>query len=70
MTAAELQDVIDQFGLTVERMAQHLGIGLRTLYRYLSGKRAIPKTVAVAIKQQQELRRIRTLIAVGGDLIW
>lgn len=37
MTATELQTAIDQFGLTVQRMAQHLGIGVRTLYRYLSG---------------------------------
>ena len=70
MTAAELQGAIDQFGLTVEQVAGRLGIGVRTIYRYLSGERAVPGPVALAIKQQRELRRIRTLIVVGSDMIW
>jgi hypothetical protein len=70
MTAEELQTAIEQFGLTMERAAERLGIGVRSLYRYVSGERAIPRPIALAIRQQQELRRIRTLVARGADLIW
>lgn len=70
MTGKELQMTIEQFGLTVEQAARHLGIGVRSLYRYMAGGRAIPKPVVVAIRQQQELRRIRALVANGADMIW
>ena len=70
MTSEELADAIAQFGLTMEQAAERLGIGVRSLYRYVSGQRAVPRTIAIAIRQQQELRRIRALITKDNDLIW
>lgn len=67
MTNVDLRTAIDQLGLTNERAAECLGIGVRSLYRYMSGVRPVPKPIEVAIRQQQELRRIRT---VTSNLIW
>lgn len=65
MTGQELDAAIAQFGLTMVEAAERLGIGVRSLYRYVKGERAVPGPVALAIRQQQELRQIRVLVAKG-----
>ena len=50
MTAAELRGVQRWAGLTVAALAERLGLGARTLPRYLSGERPVPAQVAAAAR--------------------
>lgn len=65
MTGKELDAAIAEFGLTMAGAAERFGCGVRSLYRYVKGDRPVPKPIALAIKQQKELRQIRALAAKG-----
>lgn len=67
MTGDELAAAIDQFGISRERAADRLGIGVRSLYRYLAGERAVPRPVEKQMRLQQEIRR---MVERGNDMIW
>jgi transcriptional regulator with XRE-family HTH domain len=46
MTSIEFREACTQLGLTVAQSSDVLGLSVRTVRRYASGKQAIPETVA------------------------
>jgi hypothetical protein len=52
--------------LSIREAAKQLGVGQRTLYRFLAGTQVIPQPVALLIWLMDVLISFRTLLANGG----
>jgi transcriptional regulator with XRE-family HTH domain len=50
MTPQQLNEQRKIKNLTIEQLADKLGITKRTIYRYLSGSHKIPKKIALAMQ--------------------
>jgi len=50
MTPQQLKQYRTDKNLTVQSLADKLGITKRTMYRYLSGSHKIPKKIELALK--------------------
>jgi len=64
MTAAEFQTMRERMRLTQKDLAGRLDVTETTIYRWESGKGAIPRTVELALKQI----RLELLEADSKDL--